>query len=56
MRSTKFIGSSFRLFKLQGIQNTFGNIVLSDWLFFSCAIIINQNKFIPEEIELASDN
>ena len=56
MRTTQFICFSFAFFEFQSIQNTLCNIIISNGLFFSCAIIIDRHKFVPEEVDLSSNN
>jgi len=56
MRTTQFISFTFTFFEFQSIQNALCNIIVSDGLFFSGAIIIDWHKFVPKEVDLPSNN
>lgn len=51
----KLLINYLRLLHLQSIQYAFSHIVVLNWLFESCAVIIHHNEMVEEKVRLSLD-
>lgn len=54
VRPSQLVSLSLALLKLQGIQHTFCDVVLTNWLLESSAVVVDWDKFVPEKVQLSS--
>lgn len=56
MRASEFVGFALGFLEFEGIKDCLCYIVFLDGLFLSCGVIVYNDEFVPEEVELSAND